>query len=240
MERPSRLCRERPLLALLLFLTAASHLAAQSDATTVREVVDNLAAKLPFSDKTRVLGAQIEDSLDQQTWMVQLHDPNYKSNRRLIGLKGGKVISDDAQTLDTFRDMALVPLEAAELTGSATSLRGRAHASAKAAGIEPKSYRYVLFHPEEKTAARWHLYAYDGQSNMVGRVALNAGTSEVLASTWGAEAIRDAQSAKRDRRSSGEGADSEFEEFGRDVERTFKGIGADLEEFFTGKRTIDK
>jgi hypothetical protein len=33
---------------------------------------------------------------------------------------------------------------------------------------------------------------------------------------------------------------SGFQEFGSDVERTFKGIGADLEEFFTGKRTIDR
>ncbi len=33
---------------------------------------------------------------------------------------------------------------------------------------------------------------------------------------------------------------SGFQEFGEEVERTFKGIGGDLEEFFTGKRTIDR
>jgi hypothetical protein len=30
------------------------------------------------------------------------------------------------------------------------------------------------------------------------------------------------------------------ENFGNDVQKTFKGIGADLEEFFTGERTVDK
>lgn len=31
-----------------------------------------------------------------------------------------------------------------------------------------------------------------------------------------------------------------LQNFGRDVESTFKGIGADLENFFTGERTVDK
>jgi hypothetical protein len=126
---------------------------------------------------------------------------------------------------------------------SPSNLRGRIHAAAKAAAIEPKSFRYVLFHPEDKSAARWYLYAYDGEHNMVGRMALNAQTSEVLATTWGAEALKTAKTSKaskKDRRSSGSNAESEFQEFGRDVERTFKGIGADLEQFFTGKRTVDK
>lgn len=35
-------------------------------------------------------------------------------------------------------------------------------------------------------------------------------------------------------------ADEDSSSFGKDIEKTFKGIGADLEEFFTGDRTVDK
>jgi len=34
--------------------------------------------------------------------------------------------------------------------------------------------------------------------------------------------------------------DKKGEHFAKDVEQTFRGIGADLEEFFTGERTVDK
>lgn len=224
----------------LLFLAGASLLGAQDEKATVREVVDGLAARLSLTDQARVLCAQIEDSLERQTWKIQLRDPNYKSDRRLVELNDGRVVSDAARTLDAIRDTALVPLEAPELTESTASLRARAHAMAKAAGIEPKTYRFVLFHPKEKPSARWLLFAYDGQGHMLGRAALDATTSEVLASTWGTEALKAAQANTKGGRASGSDAGSEFERFGRDVERTFKGIGADLEEFFTGKRTIDK
>mgnify|MGYP007124307934 CR=1 FL=1 len=224
-------------------LLGGACLPAQDDRTTVRDVVDGVATKLLLTDKgTRVLGVQIDDSLDQQLWHVQFRDPKYKSDRRLIAYSDGNVIGDEAKTHDSFRDVSLIALEASEMTESAGNLRSRAHAAAKAAGIEPKTFRYLLYHPEGKTAARWYLHAYDSGSNLVGRIALNAKTSEVLATTWGAEAIKTAQatpkkSVKRSRKSD---RDTGFEEFGRDVERTFKGIGGDLEEFFTGRRTVDR
>ncbi|GEM_PF-2358976 len=233
--------RGRLFSAPLLLLMAAGPLAAQNDKSAVREVVDRIASALLLTDKgTRVLGAEIEDSLDGQTWRVQFLDPKFKSDRRLVEFRDDKVVSDDAKTLDDLQNTTPVALEASEMSQSPGNLRGRVHAAAKAAGVEPKSFRYVLFHPEDKSVARWYLYAYDTGHTMVGRMALNAQTSEVLAATWGADALTTAKTKKKARRSSGSGAESEFQEFGRDVERTFKGIGADLEQFFTGKRTVDK
>lgn len=222
-----------------MLLLSAIDVPAQDEKSTVREVVDHVASRLSLNDKTRVLGAQIEDSLDTLAWKIQLRDPNYKSSRRLLELMQGKIVSDEAGTLEALRNTSLVELEAQELRESAGSLRKRAHAMAQAAGIEPKTYRFVLFHPEEKKAARWYLYAFDGQGKTLGRAALNARTGEVLASTWGIEAVRTAEGGDDNSRSNSD-TGAEFVKFGRDVERTFKGIGADLEKFFTGKRTIDK
>lgn len=225
----------------LALLTAP--LFGQNDRATVRDVVDGVATKLLLTDKgTRVLGVQVDESLDQQVWHIQFHDPKYKSDRRLVGFSDGNVTSDEAKTHESFKNASLVALDAVEMTESAATLRSRAHTAAKTAGVDPKSFRYILYHPEERTAARWYLHAFDAKTNMVGRIVLNARTAEVLATTWGEEAIKSAQvSPRKSARKSRKGdPESGFEEFGRDVERTFKGIGADLEEFFTGKRTIDR
>jgi hypothetical protein len=42
------------------------------------------------------------------------------------------------------------------------------------------------------------------------------------------------------KKSASDSSDSSVEGFGNDVKKTFLGIGGDLEEFFTGERTVDK
>lgn len=165
------------------------------------------------------------------TWYFHFYDPNSASKAKLVTVRDGKIDQvrptegrrydesmsfDPAKTSVSFEDAlrtAAVYAEKNQLDYNQT----RVYQSRASAGVGP-SWRVEMLK--------------DGISK--GYVITNPSDGSFTsyqASTPSA--------VKRDREGSGSGQ-SGAEEFANDVERTFKEIGGDLEEFFTGERTVDR
>lgn len=189
-------------------------------------VAAEVQKSLPDLASKSLLGVQLTESSGAQVWELQYQDSNFKGDRRAVVFRNGKVSDDKARTLKAFPANSQ-PLTQADLQSTVAPHRTKANALAADAKVTPHSIRYVLSH-REGSPTTWRILVFDAKEQRLGRMEINAESGQLISSSWGKEITASAQ------------ARSDFEQFGDDVESTFKGIGGDLEEFFTGKRTIDK
>jgi len=188
-------------------------------------IVSQVQKSLPDLASKSVLGVQVSESNGKQVWELQYQDSNFKGDRRAITFFAGKIDSDKARTLKSV-PASSEPLSQQDLQSSLAPLRAKANSLAAEAKVTPSTIRYVLCH-RPNTAATWRILIFDNKQKYLGRLEVDAATDTLISSVWGKDLSTSAE------------ARSDFEQFGNDVESTFKGIGGDLEQFFTGKRTID-
>ncbi len=219
-------------------LAAAVGLAAGTEAglcqdrtVPVAAVVRGVGQSISLPAEGTVLGVQIHDHPGDAVWEIQFRDPNFKGNRRAVVVKDGRPVSDKPATVRAFLGGDLASLPDADLALPVDRLFGEGARQAEGAGQAVAFYRYVLSKAPGEAVARWRIFGFDAREKLVGRVVLNARDGTLLSTSWGEDARRAAAA---------DTPKSEMDAFGKSVGRTFKGVGADLEQFFTGKRTLDK
>jgi len=175
-----------------------------------------------------VIGAQLTEGPAGQSWDFQVLDTNYKTDRRIVQWSGGKISADRSGRLKAFDRGNLIPLGSTNLTLSVAAVRTKTHQLLTDAGRKAQTIEYALSRKEGQEQPQWAVTCLKEDGSRLAVMSFNADKSQLLEV--------DLEPGNPKLKAAEKGAKS----FGKDVERTFKGVGADLEEFFTGKRTVDK
>jgi hypothetical protein len=164
-----------------------------------------------------------------QTWWVIFYDPATASHGRAVKVENGRIVSTyEAKGGVVYGDTLLIT--PAQITGEGPALA----AAQDYAGQHALAYdrvRLLLRVTTKDQALRWRVQLFDGTKNR-GFVFVN--TSD------GSLAMYAPPDAVPTNSSSGTGGVSaDVHHAANDVKDTFLGIGGDLQEFFTGERTVD-
>jgi hypothetical protein len=182
--------------------------------------------------QTQVLSVMgVGTPTEVNTWYFHFYDPTSASKAKLVTVRDGKIDQirptegrryDEGMSFDPtktnvgFEDALRTAAEYAE-KNQVDYNQTRVYQSRANPGVGP-SWRVELLK--------------DGVSK--GYVITSASDGSLVSYQTSAPAA-----VRRDREGSGNGQTG-AEEFATDVEKTFKEIGGDLEEFFTGERTVDR
>ena len=166
-----------------------------------------------------------------QTWWVIFYDPSVASHGRAVKIDNGQVTRTyEANGGVIYSDgLTFAP---GSVTGEHRALTTAQNYAAKHA-LAYDSVRVLLRVTAPGEGLRWRVELYDGTKNR-GFVFVNAtdGTFAMYAppgavSTHGSS-------------STGGGVAGDVNRAANDVKNTFLGIGGDLQQFFTGERTVDQ
>ena len=192
---------------------------------------------LAQNSERKLLGVQIIESLEEEAWYFQFQEPNLNNNYHWIKVHESQVLSDKVGFLPIFEGENLSSLAEDDLKMDLVILKKKAREIAKVAEVRPSQYHYCLKHPINRKIAYWQIILLNHQGESLGQLALNARTGKTMMASWKKNeekkniAPKKIVKSKTPKKKGG---------FGGAVEKTFRGIGADLEEFFTGERTVDK
>lgn len=161
-----------------------------------------------------------------QKWYIIFYDPSVATHGRAVLVQGGQIIkSYDANGGKTYLES--LTFDPSRITSELPALSAAQGYAAKH-GITYDSVTALLHQTGVNKPFRWKIELLDtGKSK--GFVYVNALDDEVAAYS-SPEAGKDG-TATTPKTAAG---------FGNEVKKTFLGIGGDLEEFFTGERTVDK
>lgn len=223
---------------ILLFITASLHAATEQAAYKVARTV------IPPEHQKQVLSFYGKGTASEiKTWFVKFFDPAAKSNARIVVVEGGKVErSNTAEGQDDNEE---------KLTFDPSSCRAGVDKALKTAAkytkeslIPVDSTRVYLNRPSAGKAPVWTVELWH-QNRQQGYIYANtkdggfAGYRPPTSDNRGTE--KSEKSAEKKSNGAPEEKDSDTEnEFGQKVKSTMLEIGGDLEEFFTGERTVDK
>ena len=160
-----------------------------------------------------------------QKWYIIFYDPTVASHGRAVLVENNQITKTYAANGGTTYSAALT-FDPSRITSEGPALSAAA-AYATKHEITYDSVRVLLKQTSANKPFRWRVELLDvGQSK--GYVYVNALDDTVAAYS---SPSSDAKSSSDDKTAAG---------FANDVKHTFLGIGGDLEEFFTGERTVDK
>jgi hypothetical protein len=167
-----------------------------------------------------------------QTWWVIFYDPSVESHGRAVKVENGSVTrSYEAKGGVVYSDA---------LTFAPSSVTGERHALAASQDYAAKhalaydQVRVLLRITAPGQGMRWRVQLRDGVKNR-GFVFVNAGDG-----TFAMYAPPGAMSTQSKTDTGGGGVVGDVKHAANDVKNTFLGIGGDLQEFFTGDRTVDQ
>jgi hypothetical protein len=165
------------------------------------------------------------------TWYFHFYDPTSASKAKLVTVRDGKI--DQVRPTEGRRydeNMSFDP------TKTSASFEDALRTAAEYAAKNQVDYNQTRVYQSRADAGvgpAWRVEMLkDGKSK--GYVVTSPSDGSLVSYQASAPVA-----VKRDREGAGSGQ-SGAEEFGHDVEKTFKEIGGDLEEFFTGERTVDR
>ena len=160
-----------------------------------------------------------------QKWYIIFYDPTVASHGRAVLVENNQITKTYAANGGTTYSAALT-FDPSRITSEAPALSAAAGYATKHE-ITYDSVRVLLKQTSANKPFRWRVELLDvGQSK--GYVYVNALDDTVAAYS---SPSSDPKSSSDDKTAAG---------FANDVKHTFLGIGGDLEEFFTGERTVDK
>ncbi|MEZ5405662.1 MAG: hypothetical protein R3F23_05630 [Verrucomicrobiia bacterium] len=216
-------------------------------AVSPQSVLESISMSVTNNQSEKYLyGVQITESVDEEAWFFQFYDPSYKEDQHWVKAHVGEMVSDRSGALPAFEEAGLAKLLEKDLTMEFKDLKAKAREMAKVADVSPNQFRYVLKHPPGKKTAVWYISLLDSQSKILAQLVLDANSRKTVATSWNEDQSTKTQSTKTAKASTSKSQTSKKQVpkkkqgFGKSVERTFLGIGGDLEEFFTGERTVDK
>lgn len=152
-----------------------------------KDVVKIVAGKLSLPGGTMPLAIRVTESEGVQKWECLFEDGNFRGNRRLVEVQGGKVVDDRAGTIDGASALALAPLVAADLEDHIPQLRERAGKLAEMAEVECHRVRLLLLRPQTDALAHWEVEVVDRSGQVVGRIVFGCPRPRLIASSWGAD-----------------------------------------------------
>jgi len=160
-------------------------------------------------------------------WYIIFYDPRVPTHGRVVFVENGKIAKVyDARGGATYREQ--LTFDPSRITSEQPALNAaQNYASRK--NIAYNGVHALLKQVEVRHPFRWRIELMDNKTSR-GFVMVNAVDDSVA----GYSQPPPPQKPGTD--STGDNAHG----FAHDVQRTFLGIGGDLEEFFTGERTVDR
>ena len=165
-----------------------------------------------------------------QTWWIIFYDPSVKSHGRAVKVDDGKIVrAYEAQGGVVYSDSLTFP--GAQLTGEGPALATAQDYAAQHA-LAYDNVRVLLRVTTKDQPFRWRVQLLNGSTDK-GAVFVNASDG-----TFATYAPPGSVPSKGGTGTGGVAADAHHA--ANDVKNTFLGIGGDLQEFFTGERTVDQ
>jgi hypothetical protein len=162
-----------------------------------------------------------------QKWYIIFYDPTVASHGRAVLVANNQITKTYSANGGTTYSAALT-FDPSRISSELPALDAAAGYAAKH-GIAYDSVRALLKQTGVNKPFRWRVELLDiGESK--GYVYVNA-LDDTVAAYSGPSSEKGSSADKAKKTASG---------FGNDVKTTFLGIGGDLQEFFTGERTVDK
>ena len=165
-----------------------------------------------------------------QKWYIIFYDPTVASHGRAVLVEGNQISKTyPANGGKTYS--AALSFDPSRITSEGPALSA-AQAYAAKHNIAYDSVRALLKQASANKPFRWRIELLDAGKSK-GYVFINA-LDDTVAYYAGPSSEKSASSG------SSSASDNSGEGFANDVKHTLLGIGGDLEQFFTGERTVDK
>jgi hypothetical protein len=164
-----------------------------------------------------------------QDWYVIFYDPSVTSHGRVVLVENGQVTRTYEANGGVVYSDALT-YHASQVTDEGPALTATQNYAAQHA-IAYDHVRALLRLTSSSPSFRWRVEMMDGPANK-GFVFVN--TSD------GAFAMYSPAGSQPSTTGTGGGVIGDAKKAGDDIKNTFLGIGGDLQEFFTGERTVDR
>jgi len=218
-----------PLFASLAFVLGIGILQAEDKPLTALETLKAAKKLLGEPVGNNMLQIKSENGkLRPRYWWIRYYDPSLFLKLRSIQMVGPEMVKNivPANPFDGGDSGFIIPTEQLKFDSEkAISFMEKA---AKESGIPLHSLNIRLEKPHSgETNPIWYFEWFDEKRRKLGTINVSATTGKIT------EVVDLKIKTKNIESVSKKGFDKE-------VEGTFLGIGADLEEFFTGKRTVDK
>ena len=162
-----------------------------------------------------------------QKWYIIFYDPTVATHGRAVLVENRQITKTYPANGGTTYSAALT-FDPSRITSEGPALNAAQGYAAKH-NIAYDSVHALLKQTSANKPFRWRVELLDSGKSK-GYVYVNALD----------DAVAYYSSPSSEKKSSSGSSDSSAEGFGNDVKNTFLGIGGDLEEFFTGERTVDK
>jgi len=187
-----------------------------------------------------------------QVWTIVLDDPQARGGVREIEVARGRIVSEKTP-VKAYSGVA-AKMDFQKLNLDSQGAFTVAEEEARRERISFDSVDYILRREDTANAPIWVLQLTDTTQRGVGTVTIAADTGTVLARDFrggrgGAdrEDRPDRERAERQRDERRRGDEDRYERdsgerrnLGQRIERRFRRIGGSLQEFFTGRRTVDR
>ncbi|HWL52964.1 MAG TPA: hypothetical protein VNQ90_11050 [Chthoniobacteraceae bacterium] len=190
----------------------------------------------------RVVEVKGESGVPQpETWVIVIDDPLARGGVREIEVAGGRVVSERTPVKKYSGISAGSAMNFERLNLDSKGAFTIAEQEAKIARVSFDAVDYVLRRDEDRGFPVWRLQLLDPELRRVATLTIAADTGAVLNREFQSLArVGDAQHEEDEVKEYIETGKEEGKHLGRRIERTFRRVGGSLEEFFTGKRTIDR
>jgi hypothetical protein len=178
-----------------------------------------------------VYGVGTPSAID--TWWVIFYDPTVASHGRAVKVEGGQIARNYEAQGGVVYDQTLT-FPASQVAGDVTALQAtQNYAAQHAMGYD--HVRALLRITAADQPLRWRMQLlHDGNSR--GFVFANA-TDGTFAMYSPPSTVHTSAKVST---GNGNGVEGDAEHAANEVKKTFLGIGGDLQEFFTGERTVDQ
>ncbi len=215
-----------------------------AQSTTVTTTTTNAPA-ISAADAVRIAGAGVDPSMHDhivsvygvgapagiQSWWVIYYDPSVPSHGHAVCVENGQITRQYEAKSGIVYDQALT-FASSQVTGEGPALMAaQNYAAAHALAYDQVRVLLRLTAPDQ--SYRWRVQLLNGGKNK-GFVFVNT-TDGSFAMYSPPGKVHTHTSA-----STGGGVAGDVQQVGNDVKNTFLGIGGDLQEFFTGERTVDQ
>jgi len=221
-------------LAALFALLLAPAARADSTVNQAFEVARGAVSPEVQTHVVSIYGTGAPDSI--QKWYIIFYDPSIPSHGRAVLVSNGQIIKTYAANGGVVYRSDLT-FDPSRMTPEGPALAAAQGYAAKH-NISYDSVRALLKQSSGNRPFRWRIELMNANVSH-GYVYINALDSSVA--SYAPPGSTETTSTDTTTTTEHHGnVESDANDFGTDVKRTFLGIGGDLQEFFTGERTVDK
>lgn len=167
-------------------------------------------------------------------WTVLINDPLARGGVREIEVSKGHIISERTPVKTYSGQADGNSLDFQKLNLDSEGVFFVIEGEARVAKVQFYTVDYLLRSGEAGSAPVWVVQLLDDQQHSVGSVTVAADTGLVITKTLGGKTSAKGSWA------AGGGLKGRLVRFGDTMGRTFRKVGGDVEEFFTGDRTVDQ